>query len=291
MLSNNTKPPLVVIVGPTGVGKTEISLQLAHQLNGEIVSADSRLFYQGMDIGTAKPSLQERTIVPHHLIDITTPDKPWSLALFQGTAKEVIQEIQRHNRLPFLVGGTGQYIQAVIEAWEIPAQSPDDSMRNLLTEIGTRLGAIELHHRLSLIDPDAAALIEPNNLRRTVRAFEVIFLTGQKFSQQRRKGKSPYAVCKIGLIRPRSELYQRIDQRIDHDDREWVVGGGPRFAQSGIPNRFLSILSNWISRNDPGDRESNRPCGGCYVDETLHPSIRAQTGELVQIIRPKYSLV
>ncbi len=215
MQLNNLKLPLVVIVGPTGVGKTEISLQLARLLKGEIVSADSRLFYRGMDIGTAKPSLEERSIVPHHLIDVTTPDKPWSLALYQRVARETIQEIHQRNMLPFLVGGTGQYIQAVIEAWEIPAKAPDETLRNLLTKIGTGLGAGEFHHKLSLIDPDAAALIEPQNLRRSVRAFEVIFLTGQKFSTQRRKGTAPYQVCKIGLIRPRSELYQRIDRRID----------------------------------------------------------------------------
>ncbi len=215
MQLNNVKKPLVVIIGPTAVGKSEIALQLALRLKGEIISADSRLFYRGMDIGTAKPSLEDRSLVPHHLIDSTTPDAPWSLALFQKVAKETIQDIHRRNLLPFLVGGTGQYIQAVIEAWEIPARAPDEAMRNLLTKIGTGLGAVEFHRRLSLIDPDAAALIEPNNLRRTVRAFEVLFLTGQKFSAQRRKGISPYQVCKIGLTRPRSELYSRIDNRIE----------------------------------------------------------------------------
>jgi tRNA dimethylallyltransferase len=229
MQLHDMKLPLVVIVGPTAVGKTDISIQLAQRLKGEIVSADSRLFYRGMDIGTAKPSAKERSFVSHHLIDVITPDQPWSLALFQQVARETILNIHQRGLLPFLVGGTGQYIQAVTEAWEIPAHAPDQTLRNLLTKIGAGLGAIEFHRKLSLIDPDAAALIEPNNLRRTVRAFEVIFLTGQKFSTQRRKGNSPYEVCKVGLTRPRIELYQRIDQRI-----EQMIGNGLLIEVKGL---------------------------------------------------------
>jgi tRNA dimethylallyltransferase len=235
MQLNDLKMPLVVIVGPTAVGKTEISLQLAHRFNGEIISADSRLFYRGMDIGTAKPTLEERAYIPHHLIDVTTPDQPWSLALFQRVARETIKDIYQRNKLPFLVGGTGQYVQAVIEAWEIPARAPDETMRHLLTSIGTRLGAVEFHRKLSMIDPDAAALIEPNNLRRTVRAFEVILMTGRKFSVQRSKGTIPYRICKIGLTRPRSELYQRIDQRIDKMIADGLFDEVKDLLEQGFP--------------------------------------------------------
>ena len=229
------KIPLVVIVGPTGVGKTEVSIQLAQRLKGEIISSDSRLFYRGMDIGTAKPSQAQRAIVPHHLIDVTTPDKPWSLALFQQIAKETILDIHQRNHLPFLVGGTGQYIRSVIEAWEIPANAPDESLRKTLTLIGTSLGAVELHRRLNIIDPDAAALIEPNNLRRTVRAFEVIFLTGRKFSKQRRKGTLAYQVCQIGLMRPRTELYRRIDSRIDQMVADGLMDEVKGLLEIGYP--------------------------------------------------------
>jgi tRNA dimethylallyltransferase len=216
MPSDNLRPPLVVVIGPTAVGKTELSIRLAERLEGEIVSADSRLFYRGMNIGTAKPSSEEMARVPHHLIDAAMIDEPWSLALFQKEAKAAIQVIHQRGRLPFLVGGTGQYIQAVVEEWEIPPQLPDFHLRDALEAWGKAIGPVELHRRLAVVDVEAAARIEPNNLRRTVRALEVIFHTGQKFSAQRKKGHSPYRVFQIGLSRPRPEIYRRVDERIEH---------------------------------------------------------------------------
>ena len=129
MPSLDRKKPLIVILGPTAVGKTEISLQLAERLNGEIVSADSRLFYRGMDIGTAKPSLAERDRVLHHLVDVVDPDENWSLATFQQSAYEAIDDIHNRGCLPFLVGGTGQYVRAVIEGWDIPEVEPRPELR------------------------------------------------------------------------------------------------------------------------------------------------------------------
>lgn len=208
------KPPLIVILGPTAVGKTEISLQLAERLNGEVVSADSRLFYRGMDIGTAKPSPEERARVPHHLIDIAAPDETWSLALFQRAAHQAIADIHSRGKLPFLVGGTGQYLRAVYEGWELPEQRPHPRLRAALEAWGKSIGPEALHTRLARLDPQAAARIEPRNLRRTVRALEVIFLTGKRFSAQRRRGAAPYRTLLIGLTRPREELYARVDARI-----------------------------------------------------------------------------
>lgn len=207
--------PLVVIVGPTAVGKTEISSQLAERMGGEIVSADSRLFYRGMDIGTAKPTIAERRGVPHHLIDVADPDDVWSLARYQQAARETIAGIHTRRRLPFMVGGTGQYVRAVVEGWLPPPQSPDERLRTVLTRWGEECGAGTLHQRLTVIDPEAASRIDPQNLRRTVRALEVIFHTGHKFSSQRRRGTSPYNLLMIGITRPRSELYARIDARIE----------------------------------------------------------------------------
>ena len=215
MQSPDLSRPLVVIVGPTAVGKTEVAIALAERLDGEIISADSRLFYRGMDIGTAKPGADELMRVRHHLIDVTGPDAPWSLVDFQQKAKTAIEDILQRNKLPFLVGGTGQYIQAVIEEWVIPVQAPDLRLRDALEAWGREIGAAELHRRLALIDPEAAQRMEPHNLRRSVRALEVIFHTGSLFSAQRKKGATSYQVCRIGLIRPRQELYQRIDERID----------------------------------------------------------------------------
>jgi tRNA dimethylallyltransferase len=207
--------PLVVIVGPTAVGKSAFAIALAQKMEGEIVSADSRLFYRGMDIGTAKPSFLERQLVPHHLIDVTDPDEPWSLVLFQDQARQAIASIHKRNHLPFLVGGTGQYIQAVIEGWQAPLFPPNIRLRQSLEEWGRKIGPRELHRRLNLLDPEASGHIEPGNLRRTVRALEVIFSSGRRFSEQRLKNNSPYSICSVGLELPRSELYKRIDTRIE----------------------------------------------------------------------------
>ncbi len=212
----NIPNPLVVIVGPTAVGKTSLALELAWRTGGEIVSADSRLFYRGMNIGTAKPTAEELARVPHHLIDVAEPNETWSLAVFQRAARSVIAEIQARDRLPFLVGGTGQYIRAVIQSWEIPPQSPDTALRKVLENWAEQVGPVGLHERLSRLDPQAASTIDARNVRRTIRALEVIFRTGQRFSAQRQRTVSPYALLIIGLTRPRAELYQRVDSRIEN---------------------------------------------------------------------------
>jgi len=207
--------PLIVLLGPTAVGKTEISLQLAERLDGEIVSADSRLFYRGMDIGTAKPSKAEQARVPHHLIDVASPDETWSLAVFQERARQAIAAIHARGRLPFLVGGTGQYIRAVTHGWQPPAVQPDPRLRQALESWAAQIGPYALHARLAVLDAPAAAAIDPRNLRRTVRALEVILSSGQRFSELRTRVSTPYRLVQIGLIRPRSELYARVDARID----------------------------------------------------------------------------
>ncbi|MCC6147606.1 MAG: tRNA (adenosine(37)-N6)-dimethylallyltransferase MiaA [Anaerolineaceae bacterium] len=207
--------PLVVIIGPTAVGKTELAINLAERLGGEIISADSRLFYMGMNIGTAKPSPEDLSRVRHHLIDVTSPTEPWSLARFQSEARRAVEEIYGRGKLPFLVGGTGQYVRAVIEGWEMPPQSPDPALRQVLVEWAEEIGPFNLHEKLAALDPEAASLIDARNVRRTVRALEVIFWTGRAFSAQRRQEGCPYRLLMIGLTRPRTELYARIDQRID----------------------------------------------------------------------------
>jgi len=210
-----TKLPLVLIVGPTAVGKTELSIQLADSLNGEIISADSRLFYRGMDIGTAKPSPEEQARVPHYLIDIANPDEILSLAVFQQKAQELIGDIHTRNKIPFLVGGTGQYVRAVTQGWIPPEVKPNESLRNELEHQKEENGIYWLHDKLKSLDPVAAEKIDARNSRRTIRALEVIMTTGKKFSEQRGQSDSPYHLVTIGLTRPREELYQRVDQRID----------------------------------------------------------------------------
>ena len=214
MLTSFTLPPLIVILGPTAVGKTELSIRLAERLNGEIISADSRLLYRGMDIGTAKPSAVEQERVPHHLIDVADPDEIWSLAQYLDKANTVASEILSRGKLPLLVGGTGQYIHAVTKGWQIPPVEPNPLLRSALEEWGLDVTPIGLHERLAVLDPQAAEAIDPRNVRRTIRALEVILSTGRLFSMQRRQSPSRYNLLQIGLCRPRNELYARVDSRI-----------------------------------------------------------------------------
>ena len=214
-MNTTTVPRLIVLVGPTGSGKSTLAIQVCKALSGEIVSADSRYLYQELNIGTAKPSPSELGCVPHHLINVTTLDEPWSLGLFQREAHKHIQSINDRGKLPILVGGTGQYVRAVLENWEIPAQVPLHTMRSAIEAWGERIGFEALHKRLEQIDPQAAARIDFHNKRRTIRALEVIFATGRRFSSQRKKSSSPYQTIVLGLEWPRELLYARIDARIE----------------------------------------------------------------------------
>jgi tRNA dimethylallyltransferase len=168
-----------------------------------------------MDIGTAKPSRAEMARVPHHLIDIVNPDETLSLAVFQQKAKEAIAKIHQRGKLPFLVGGTGQYVRAVTEGWSPPEVTADDRLRKVLETLAAEQSPMWLHDKLRILDPEAADKIDARNTRRTVRALEVILTTGRKFSAQRGQVESPYQLTTIGLIRPREELYRRVDERID----------------------------------------------------------------------------
>ena len=207
--------PLIVILGPTAVGKTEISLQLAEVFNGEIISSDSRLFYRGMDIGTAKPTKNELARVKHHLIDVANPDQVWSLERFLEAAYEAIDDVQKRGKVPFMVGGSGQYIFAVVEGWKIPEAQPNPKLREILNRLADGSGSEILHNYLAELDPKAASKIQHQNIRRTIRALEVIFTTGERFSDQRTKGNSHYRPLIVGINRTRPALYDRIDKRVE----------------------------------------------------------------------------
>ena len=216
MKETEEKLPLIAIIGATAVGKTEISLQLAERFSGEIISSDSRLFYRGMDIGTAKPSAEEMARVPHHLIDVANPDEVWSLAKFQTAAQEAIVDIRARGKLPFLVGGTGQFYRAVTEGWLPPEVKADKRLRGELEKLEAEKGKDWLHAKLRMLDPIAGEKIDYRNVRRVVRALEVILTTGKRFSSQRKqRGESPYHLLTIGLKRARPELYERVDLRIE----------------------------------------------------------------------------
>ena len=241
MTAQRPQRPLIAIVGPTAVGKTEVSLHLAERFQGEIVSADSRLIYKGLDIGTAKPTPEEQARVPHHLIDITTPDRPLSLAEFLRLAHAAIEDILRRGKVPFLVGGTGQYVWALLEGWQVPEVPPDETLRAQLEAEARTKGPDALYRRLVEQDPEAAAFIDPRNVRRVIRALEVIAHTGQKFSAQRRKVPPPYDVLILGLTRPRPALYRRIDERIERMLAAGLVEEVRRLLDAGYDERLPAL--------------------------------------------------
>lgn len=270
-----SKPPLILIVGPTAVGKTQLAIGLAERLNGEIVSADSRLFYRGMDIGTAKPTREEMRQVPHHLIDIADPDEILSLAVFQQKATTVISDIHKRNKLPLLVGGTGQYVRAVTQGWTPPEVEPDERLRTELEKMKEERGIYWLYDKLKSLDPEAAEKIDARNYRRTIRALEVILTTGRKFSEQRGQEDSPYHLVTIGLTRPRVELYERVDERID-----------VMFA-SGFLEEVRGLLAKGYSPALPtmsaiGYRECVRVIHGELTEEQAKAEIRRATRVFVR---------
>ena len=270
-----TKFPLILLVGPTAVGKTELAIQLAERLNGEIVSADSRLFYRGMDIGTAKPTREEMQRVPHHLIDIADPDEILSLAVYQQKAGEVIADIHTRNKLPFLVGGTGQYVRAVTQGWTPPKVEPNEQLRNELEKQQEEEGIYWLYDKLKRLDPEAAAKIDARNYRRTIRALEVVLTTGRKFSEQRGQGASPYHLVTVGLIRPRAELYERVDERIE-----------AMFA-NGFVDEVRGLLARGYSPSLPamsaiGYRDCIRVIQGELNEEQAKAEIRRATRVFVR---------
>lgn len=208
--------PLVVIAGPTAVGKSEIAVELALRFNGEIISADSVQLYKYFNIGAAKLTKEEQKGIPHHLFDILEPDQAFSVADYQKLARQKIQEINDRGKLPFLVGGTGLYIQAVIDPYEFPETTGHEEIRKKLREIWSQGGKEELYQRLQKIDPDAAQRIHPNDFRRISRALEVYYLTGKTISSYiNNRKKSLYKLAMVGLTRKRAELYQRIEARVD----------------------------------------------------------------------------
>ncbi len=237
MVGDRVAPPLLVLVGPTAVGKTALSMELARRFNGEIISADSRLFYRGMDIGTAKPSVAERAAAPHHLIDLAAPDETLSLGEYQRLAYRTIDEVLARGRLPILVGGTGQYVWAVVEGWGIPEVAPNPALRASLEA----LGQDELARRLAALDPTAAGRIDPRNVRRVIRALEVTLLTGRPISELQRKTPPPYDIIMLGLTRDRDSLYARIDARVDSMMAEGLLAEVIRLGEAGYGPHLPSM--------------------------------------------------
>ncbi len=206
---------LVAVIGPTGIGKSRLALHLAGVFHGEIVSADSRQVYRCLDIGTAKPTPQEMSLVPHHLIDIVNPDEDFSLAQYLELANRAIAGIFQRGKLPFLVGGTGLYVKALLEGWQVPGVSPDREFRYNREKRASEGSIDELYNELIIADPDAAAKINRRNVRRVIRALEVHAKAGEAFSRLGRKKPPAFSPFIIGLTTDRAELYRMVDHRVD----------------------------------------------------------------------------
>ncbi len=208
---------LLIIAGPTAVGKTDVGITLADKLNGEIISADSMQIYKNMDIGTAKPSLEERRGIAHHLIDIINPDENFSVARFQKLAKDTIDNLISNGKLPIIVGGTGLYINSILYNMDFAQSVSNWRLRKTLQEEAKNMGNEYVHNKLKKINPDAASRIHPNNIKRVIRAIEVYHETGDKIGNFKKDItlNDEYEFYFVGLTRNRKELYNRINIRTD----------------------------------------------------------------------------
>ncbi|MBU2524856.1 tRNA (adenosine(37)-N6)-dimethylallyltransferase MiaA [Patescibacteria group bacterium] len=207
------KIPLIVILGPTASGKTSLSVQLAKQLNGAIISTDSRQVYRGMDIGTDKITQEEMAGIPHHLLDVAGPDQDFTLANFRELAEHEIDVIHKKGQIPFLAGGTALYIDAITKNYDMPCVPPNKKLREKYEKMAEKNGKQAVYDYLISIDPENAEKIHPNNLRYVIRAIEIFETTG-KPKQNKVKEDRKYHVLKIGINRPRKQLYDRINARV-----------------------------------------------------------------------------
>lgn len=236
---------LIAIVGPTAAGKTAVAVDLARRLGGEIIGADSRQVYRHMDIGTAKPAVEQQAAARHHLIDVVDPDEPFSLGRWLELAQAALEDVWSRGRQPLLVGGTGQYVWALLEGWRVPRVPPQNDLRRALED----RPPASLLEELRRIDPEAEAYIDPRNIRRVVRALEVYRATGRPFSYWRTKEPPGFGSLVVGLRLPRDELYARIDRRVgamlaagleDEVRRLLALGYSPELpSMSGIGYREM----------------------------------------------------
>jgi tRNA dimethylallyltransferase len=257
------------------VGKTTTAIRLCRDFEGEIIAADSRQIYRRLDIGTAKPTPEEQTAAVHHLIDVVDPDQVLGLAEYQEMAYTAIEDVLYRNRIPFLVGGTGQWVQAVLQGWGVPQVPPDYELRAELEAEVARVGPQSLHARLTSVDPVAAGKIDYRNVRRVIRALEVYLKTGIPFSDHRRAQPPRYRILQIGLTMPREVLYIRVDDRID------------RMMEAGLLAEVRTLLDEGYGLKLPamsglGYRQIGKYLAGeLSLDEAVH-LIKKETRRFVR---------
>ncbi|MCC9076994.1 tRNA (adenosine(37)-N6)-dimethylallyltransferase MiaA [Litorilinea aerophila] len=243
MTTSRSLPPLIVLLGPTAVGKTELSLRLCQRFDGEIVNADSRQIYREMAIGTAKPTPEEQARAPHHLVDLRNPDEPLTLAEYQQLAYQAIDQIHARGHLPFLVGGTALYLRAVTQGLRIPEAPPHPQLRAELEAVLAREGREALYARLQTLDPATAAVIDGKNPRRVLRALEIRLITGRPKVEQEGMEPPPYRILHIGLTRPRHILHQRADRRVEEMIRQGLVEETRRLLEAGYDPALPAMTS------------------------------------------------
>ena len=236
--------PLIIIAGPTAVGKSALSIRMAKEVGGSIISADSMQVYQGMDIGSAKIREDEMEGIPHYLIDCVKPDQPWNVVIFQERAKKAMAEIYACGRVPMIVGGTGFYIQAITRDIDFTSMQEDVEFRQRMEALAEEGGPEFLHEKLKAIDPSAADQIHFNNVKRVVRALEFYHVSGQRISDhnaREREKKSPYNLAYFVLTQDRKTLYQRIDKRVDCMMQEGLLDEVAALKRAGYHQGMVSM--------------------------------------------------
>ncbi len=238
------KKPLIILTGPTAVGKTKLSIELAKTVNGEIISADSMQVYKHMDIGSAKIKKEEMCGVPHYLIDVLEPDEEFHVVRFQEMAKQAMEEIYAKGKVPILTGGTGFYIQAVVKDIDFSKESEKSPVREELEKLAEEKGCKYLHEKLQQVDPKSAEKIHANNVKRVIRALEYFELTGKPISlhnEEEAAKESPYNVAYFVLNDVRERLYERIDARVDAMLQEGLVEEVSGLAKKGYTKDMVSM--------------------------------------------------
>jgi tRNA dimethylallyltransferase len=230
------KEKLLVLIGPTAVGKTKTSIELAKAFNGEIISGDSMQVYRGMDIGTAKIKEEEMESIPHYLIDTKDPAEAFSAAEFQAAAKPLITEMNQRDKLPIIVGGTGLYIRSLTHNYQFSDVSSNLSYRKELESYAAQYGNEQLHEKLKGVDPASFVRIHPNNVKRVIRALEIVSSTGRTMTEHLKEQKrdTPYHLITIGLMMEREKLYERINYRVDQMIEDGLVEEAKSLYEAGL---------------------------------------------------------
>ena len=267
--------PLIAIVGPTAVGKTSLAVDLCQRFDGEVINADSRQAYRGMDIGTAKPTPEELSKAPHHLLDLLDPSEHFGLGTFLPLAQEAAADIAARGKLPILSGGAGQYVWAMLEGQTVPAVPPDPELRASLEKAAKEEGAQALHDRLRQVDPARADALDPRNVRRVVRALEIYLATNKKPSELAQNTTSTGDYLVIGLTMDRKALYRRIDDRVDMMMQAGFLAEVARLAQAGYPMGQGALDS-------PGYRELGLHLNGELSLEDAVSRTKTQTHRLAR---------